>query len=71
MTPYCLHSEFREGLSNCHGLNDNGPSRLKYLNAWSPVVRTIWKGLGGGLVGGGVLLGMGFEVFKAYRIPLA
>ena len=32
--------------SHC-GLNENDPHRLIYLNAWSPVGGTIWKGLGG------------------------
>ena len=27
------------------GLNENGPYKLIYLNAWSPVSGTIWEGL--------------------------
>ena len=29
------------------GLNGNGPHKLIYMNAWSPVGGTIWVGLGG------------------------
>ena len=27
------------------GLNENGPQRLKYLDIWSAVGRTVWKQL--------------------------
>lgn len=36
-----LHSEALNA-----SLNENGPRRLIYLNIWSPVVGTIWGGLG-------------------------
>lgn len=29
------------------GLNESGPHRLTYLNAWSPGMGTIWEELGG------------------------
>ena len=29
------------------GLTENGLCRLIYLNVWSPMVGTVWKGLGG------------------------
>lgn len=32
---------------HCDGLNDNGPHRCIYLNAWSAVGGTVWRGLGG------------------------
>jgi hypothetical protein len=31
----------------CEGLNESGPNRLRYLNTWSLVIRTIWKELAG------------------------
>lgn len=34
-------------LNNCASWNENGPRRLKYLNAWSLVAGTVWEGLGG------------------------
>ena len=34
-------------LNNCASWNENGPQRLKYLNAWSLVAGTVWEGLGG------------------------
>ena len=32
---------------SCDGLNENGPHRLIYLNAWLRVGRTVWEGIGG------------------------
>jgi hypothetical protein len=55
---------------NCGGLNEECPHRFIWLNTWSPVYGTIWKGLRGcGLVGGGMPLGAGFEVSRAHTIP--
>lgn len=35
-------------------LNKNSPDAHVWIRGWSSVGRTIWKGLGGGFVGGGV-----------------
>jgi hypothetical protein len=52
-------------------LNENGLHRVICLNAWFPVVGTVWEGLGSvallecGFVGGSVSsLGVSFEVSK-------
>ena len=45
------------------------PPRLIYLNTWSTVGGTVWKGLRCGLVGEDMLLGMGFVISKAHTIP--
>lgn len=34
-----------EVVSNCGGLNENDSHRLKYLNTWSPVYKTLWEGV--------------------------
>jgi hypothetical protein len=34
-------------VSNFRGLDENGPHRPMYLNAWLPVSGTVWEGLGG------------------------
>lgn len=47
----------------CGGLSRNGLHRLLCLNVWSPV-GLFRKDKGCGLVGGGVTLGVGFEVSK-------
>lgn len=43
-------------LGCCGGLNEKGHPRLTCLNAWSPVNRNVWKGLGGCGLAGGVSL---------------
>lgn len=32
---------------NCGGLDENAHQNLVYLNAWSPLSRSVWEGLGG------------------------
>lgn len=54
----------------CGSLNENGSSRLIFLNALSPVGGTIREQLGGMALLEIVLLGVGFfEVLKAHTIP--
>lgn len=52
------------------GLGKSGPQAhvFEYL---SPVGETVWQGSGGAarIVGGGVSLGMGFEVSEAQAMP--
>jgi hypothetical protein len=43
---YLVSSRQQELHSETLSLNENGPRRLIYLNIWSPVVGTVWKGLG-------------------------
>ena len=31
--------------AQCGSFNENGPNRLIYLSAWSPVSETFWEGL--------------------------
>lgn len=51
------------------GLNEIAPYILVYLNGWPPVSRTVWERLGGGaFIGGGVSLGLDFEVSKTQAI---
>lgn len=61
----------RQGkLPSCGGLNENGPQNLLCLNTCSSVSETVWEGLRRcGLVGEGVLLGVGFEVWQVHIIP--
>lgn len=47
-------------------LNENGPSKLIYLNIWS-LVRRSGKDWGCGFFGGGMSLVLGFEFFKSPR----
>ena len=42
-----LSREKKSGQDTCGGLNENGPCRFIYLNAWFPVDGTVWEGLGG------------------------
>jgi hypothetical protein len=50
-----IHSYYKKNalicLKDTHihsgGLNDNGPHRIMFLNAWSPICGTDWEGLGG------------------------
>lgn len=45
------------------GVNKNGPPKLMYLYAWTSACGIAWEGLGAvALVGGSILLGMGFAV---------
>ena len=59
-------------INQCCGLNENGPHRLICLNAWSPVVGTVWEGLGVvALMEKVCHWGLGFEVSKALCLCLS
>ena len=64
---YLSHSLHHVSLSTYGGVNENGPYRLTYLEAWLPIC--------GLFVGGGILLGelgaLGFPKSKPIPVPLS